>query len=203
MDRELQLLLLGGLIGFVGAILGGLAEAGFSYLFENLRHRREERRCWHKTALEWANTGRAESLQRVDLRGADLRGVDLAGADLSHANLHKATLSGATLSGANLFKVDLRGACLSGLLVELISGETSGTTREIPGSRVGADLSEANLFMANLSGANLATVNLENAILVATDLTKADLSGANVTDAQLVQAKSLKGAIMPDGTKHD
>jgi uncharacterized protein YjbI with pentapeptide repeats len=31
----------------------------------------------------------------------------------------------------------------------------------------------------------------------------ANLSGANVTDEQLAQARSLKGATMPDGTKHE
>jgi uncharacterized protein YjbI with pentapeptide repeats len=30
----------------------------------------------------------------------------------------------------------------------------------------------------------------------------ANLSGANATDVQLAHAKSLKGATMPDGTKH-
>jgi uncharacterized protein YjbI with pentapeptide repeats len=100
MDRELQFLLLGGLIGFVGAILGGLAKAGFSYLFKNLRYRREERRRWLKAALEWAATGRKESLRGADLRGADLQwvnlGFELEGsyqADLSCANLRKANLS--------------------------------------------------------------------------------------------------------------
>ena len=69
MDRELQLLLLGGMIGFVGAILGGVAEAGFGYVFGDLRYRREERRRWLRTALEWAAVGRKESLRRADLRG--------------------------------------------------------------------------------------------------------------------------------------
>ena len=35
------------------------------------------------------------------------------------------------------------------------------------------------------------------------ELRKADLSGARVTDDQLHQAKSLEGAIMPDGTVHE
>ncbi len=39
--------------------------------------------------------------------------------------------------------------------------------------------------------------NLEDANLV-----RADLTGANVTPEQLNRAKSLKGAIMPDGTIH-
>ena len=52
---------------------------------------------------------------------------------------------------------------------------------------------ERDLSGKNLSGANLRGASLE----------WADLEGANVTDDQLAQAKSLKGATMPDGTKHD
>jgi uncharacterized protein YjbI with pentapeptide repeats len=35
------------------------------------------------------------------------------------------------------------------------------------------------------------------------DLAWANLSGANVTSEQLGKAASLKGAAMPDGTKHE
>ena len=52
----------------------------------------------------------------------------------------------------------------------------------------GANLSGANLSGANLSGANLYNANLQNAI--------------GVTVQELQQAKSLQGAIMPDGTTH-
>ena len=34
------------------------------------------------------------------------------------------------------------------------------------------------------------------------DLTEADLTGAKVTQEQLKTVKSLKDAIMPDGSKH-
>jgi len=50
-----------------------------------------------------------------------------------------------------------------------------------------ADHREATLYPADLSGA---------------DLSAANLAGAIVTDEQLAQAKSLKGATMPDGTVH-
>jgi len=62
-----------------------------------------------------------------------------------------------------------------------------------------AKLNGANLFKAKLNGANLA-----GAILCGVNLEEADLTDA-VVDAkqQLAQAKSLKGATMPDGTKHD
>jgi uncharacterized protein YjbI with pentapeptide repeats len=54
-------------------------------------------------------------------------------------------------------------------------------------------VSGVTLFWASLVRANLHEANLE----------WANLSGANVTDEQLDQARSLKGATMPDGTKHE
>ena len=101
MDRELQLLLLGDLIGFVGAILGGLAEAGFSYLFEGFRYRRQERRRWLKAALEWGSTGKKQSLRGADLQGMRLPKAQLAEADLSYADLRKADLIGRISRGAH------------------------------------------------------------------------------------------------------
>jgi uncharacterized protein YjbI with pentapeptide repeats len=51
-----------------------------------------------------------------------------------------------------------------------------------------------------LSGADLRKTELEDANLSGADLSGADLSGAKgVTEEQLAQAKSLKGATMPDG----
>jgi uncharacterized protein YjbI with pentapeptide repeats len=82
----------------------------------------------------------------------------------------------------------------------------------------GADLREANLRYITLEGAALNGANLENADLrdaklSGIDLGGADLSGvvlsgadltdANVTEEQLATCKSLKGATMPDGSKHD
>ena len=60
------------------------------------------------------------------------------------------------------------------------------------------DLHGADLRMIDLGGADLHVANLSEA-----NLEWANLSGANVTDEQLAQARSLKGATMPDGTKHE
>jgi hypothetical protein len=111
----------------------------------------------------------------IDLRGANLRGADLYGANLSDADLR-----GADLYGADLYRADLRGA----------------------------DLSEAILGRVNLSGANLGGVNLGGADLGGANLSGVNLSEAdfrnaqNTTDEQLNKARLLKGAIMPDGSKH-
>ena len=68
----------------------------------------------------------------------------------------------------------------------------------------GANLSGANLSRANLSGANLSGARLSEADLSNTHLNAANLKGAiGVTVEELEkQAASLKGATMPDGSKH-
>jgi uncharacterized protein YjbI with pentapeptide repeats len=69
----------------------------------------------------------------------------------------------------------------------------------------GAYLAGADLSNANLTGANLTNANLRSADLSNVHLRKADLSGAEgVTNEQLEQqAKSLKGATMPNGKKYE
>ncbi len=57
----------------------------------------------------------------------------------------------------------------------------------------GAGLGQANLSGANLSGADLSRANLQSA----------NLKDANVADAQIEQARSLKGATMPNGQKYE
>lgn len=149
-------------------------------------------------------------LSRAYLNDADLRGADLSKADLNEANLGWAILSGtarsriflgpanlseAILCGASLRRANLRGANLSG--TDLSGADLSG-----------ANLSGANLSGTNLSDTDLSTVNLSNANLntakfSGADLCEADLRGAKgITDEQLGEAKSLEGAIMPDGSKH-
>ena len=83
-------------------------------------------------------------------------------------------------SWANLYQADLSGAVLSRAVLYHINLSK-------------ADLKGANLDRADLIGANLQEANL----------TGANLSGVNVTSEQLGKAASLKGATMPDGTKHE
>ena len=128
--------------------------------------------------LSVANLG-AAYLSDADLSGAFLRKADLRAAYLSEADLSDAFLVEANLSYANLRKADLREANLSY-----------------------ANLSDANLLGANLSEAYLVGTNLSRADLWDANLTGADLTGAVYTTEQLKQAKSLKGATIPDGTKH-
>jgi hypothetical protein len=92
----------------------------------------------------------------------------------------KEDLAGADLSYLDLSRLDLRDADL----------------REANLRR--SDLSHTDLRRANLEGANLART-----VLYEADLRDARLTGAEVTLLQLSQAKSLKGATMPDGRVHD
>jgi hypothetical protein len=146
--------------------------------------------------VRMVTAGHGKANQReVDLRKVNLRGADLREADLSAANLRKADLRGADLreadlSEADLYRADLRKADLRG-----------GSLREANLHK--ANLRRADLQGVNLRGANLRGANLRRAFLWGTDLRGVDLYEAKVTGEQLAQARSLKGATMPDGTVHE
>jgi len=167
-------------------------------------------------ALIRANLKRADlsgaHLTKANLRGADLQEVDLSGSDLEEANLSRANLVGVNLSGANLQRADLREA---GLVWANLSRARLGSANLSGAYLQVADLSEANLVDADLSGADLQAADLSKAHLGNTNLSRANLRGSKlgesvlwctnlsgVTDwsiEQLDQAKTLEGAIMPDG----
>jgi uncharacterized protein YjbI with pentapeptide repeats len=65
-----------------------------------------------------------------------------------------------------------------------------------------SNLSYASLREANLSYANLAYANLSNVKLIYADLERVNLMNATVSEKQLAKAKTLTGAIMPDGSIH-
>ena len=135
----------------------------------------------------------------IDLSGADLHIANLSGADLFGANLSGANLSGANLRITDLIGADLRGANLGGVNAggaDLLGANLSGANAYDADLRV-ANLYGANLRIALLGGADLGRANLSCAYLIG-----ADLSKATVTEEQLKKARSLKGATMPDGSKH-
>jgi hypothetical protein len=126
-------------------------------------------------------------LREVDLRlanlsGADLKGSDLGGADLRGANLSNANLSDTVLVGANLLPYD----------------ETQPAKLNAPNLLNGADPSDIDSSNDHLTPTNLGGADLSNA-----DLSGAYLTGAGVSEEQLATCKSLQGATMPDGSKHD
>jgi uncharacterized protein YjbI with pentapeptide repeats len=110
--------------------------------------------------------------------------ADLGGAFLPAADLNTSTLKNANLSGAMLVSANLSGAILSE--ADLRS----------------ANLGYANLESAELVGADLSRANLDRAVLKNADLSEANLTDAAVTEEQLDSCESLKGATMPDGSKH-
>jgi len=150
----------------------------------------------------YARTGEnGVDLSGANLSGAFLYGVDLSNADLSVSSLSHALLGEASLAGANLHLAFLKDANLSG--VDLTQ----------------ANLIQANLDSANLSNSDLIGTNLRSARLKDAALYQTNLRGANLTDADLRnaylgdaigvtvgqlerEARSLKGATMPDGSKH-
>jgi uncharacterized protein YjbI with pentapeptide repeats len=142
----------------------------------------------HRTILD--ESGLIEKHRPVvELTGANLNGVLLSeailpGVDLSGSLLEGVNLNDAFLSGANLNRAHLDGAVLSH-----------------------TDLNGANLYRAHLNGANLSDADLSGADLSEADLSNADLSNAQLSYAnpkeQLGQAKSLKGATMPNGQKYE
>jgi uncharacterized protein YjbI with pentapeptide repeats/FixJ family two-component response regulator len=170
-------------------------------------------------------TLRSINLSGANLKGADLRKALLGGAKLSEANLsdsdlNRASLRGATLRKATLLQPHLRDANLREADLHEAVLDNAGISNT---NLSGADLRNTKLRMAwlwnaNLQGAHLGGADLRGAQLLWTStyrkdngtanlsgviLDRADLTGAHVTDEQLASAKSLKGAIMPDGTKHD
>jgi uncharacterized protein YjbI with pentapeptide repeats len=138
----------------------------------------------------------------------DLRGIILRGAKLSKVNLSGANLSGADLSNADLSGAQLRKATPQDS--ERIPGESQNEydkavdkADKLPPGLLETALSGANLSGANLSGADLTGADLTSANLKGANLKGANLYRAEVTDEQLAATRSLQGATMPDGSKHD
>jgi uncharacterized protein YjbI with pentapeptide repeats len=173
----------------------------------------------------WNENPRGANLRGANLRGANLRGANLSGANLRGANLRGADLSGAHLIWAQLYQTTLDDATIGDkwrLVRDIVTDGASG--RDLRNEELSwADLSWADLSRADLSEANLSWADLSRADLSEANLHGADLSGANLSEAnlreaklgktnlseakvtaeQLAQARSLKGAALPDGTKHD
>jgi uncharacterized protein YjbI with pentapeptide repeats len=169
--------------------------------------------------LNQANLAHAD-LERTNLNGTNLAGAYLAEAKLQEASLEKADLQEANLYLANLAGASLIGAKLTGAdlyfanLSEADLGEANLERANLSEARLWsadlsganlseADLGEANLERANLNEARLWSADLSGANLSEADLSGADLGGAKVAKKHLATAGSLKGATLPDGTRHE
>jgi uncharacterized protein YjbI with pentapeptide repeats len=169
--------------------LSGASLAGVSLTFANLNRLNFSEADMSKSDLGGANLTKSY-LSCINLSGANLSGATLSGADLFEANLSAADLTHANLSKANLNGADLRSCCLND--ADLSDADLSGVNLNV-GDLVGANLRGAKLGKAKLLGADLRQA----------DLSRADLSGTDITQTELEKVKSLAGAILPDGTKHE
>jgi uncharacterized protein YjbI with pentapeptide repeats len=147
-------------------------------------------------SLQWAELPEANlqgaNLREANLQRADLEGANLQKADLDRANLQGANLRDANLQGADLQRANLKGANLRRAVLE--EAELGSANLQ------GADLTMANLQEAFLRRANLQEAFLSRVNLQGTDLQRANLRGAReITRDQMREARTLKGATLPDG----
>jgi len=117
-------------------------------------------------------------LENIYLNGANMEKANLEGCYFWGADLSATYLKDANLENANLGEVNLENAWLEGANLKTFS---------ISGNMKGARLMQADLTGIDLSGVDLSGANLQN---------------AKVTSKQLAKALSIKGAIMPNGSKH-
>ena len=132
------------------------------------------------------------TLDGVDLHGVNwsrayIKQVNLSNTFLYKANFTETLFSQVDLNYAYLVKANFRYASLDG--VDLRDAVLTL-----------ADFTGADFTDTDLTGANLTGANLNKAKLIETTFDGANLSKAFVTPEQLKQAKSLKGATMPDGS---
>jgi uncharacterized protein YjbI with pentapeptide repeats len=144
--------------------------------------------------LSSANLSDAKLLGRVLLLDADLTGAYLNRANLIDAILLNATLSRADLSNANLKGAILNGAILNGSPVDIIQLRVLLSPRTFE---------FVPIFIKDSSKATndaMKGVMKDTREHILKNLKNSDLQAAK---EQLATVKSLKGATMPDGTKHD
>jgi uncharacterized protein YjbI with pentapeptide repeats len=158
-----------------------------------------------KANLQGANL-EAANLQRAYLEGANLREATLRKANLHKAKLHNADLEVADLREANLQRAYLLEANLSAADLERANLRQTDLRRANlqRANLLGADLYDTNLADANLTKADLQEANLRTAFLIRTNLQDANLSRVKYLDRTFhLDEANLKGATMPDGSKHE
>lgn len=126
--------------------------------------------------------------------------ITLGGGILGETTVNETVLSRADLTGAELSRVFLTEGYLT--RVHLIGADLHGSHLD-KANLIAADLREANMTGASLKGTKLFGADLRGAKLNGANLSEANLRGAKVTSEQLATVKSLTGAIMPDGSKHE
>ncbi|CAF3800976.1 unnamed protein product [Rotaria socialis] len=110
------------------------------------------------------------------------------------ATFEKSTLINATIENSSFDYVHFIDSNLSGAKI-FMSNFTHASMKNI-------DLTGATLEMCNFSSTNLAGCIMTNANIHLSYFVDSDLTGCQgITDVQLAQAKSIAGAILPNGSK--
>jgi uncharacterized protein YjbI with pentapeptide repeats len=142
------------------------------------------------------------SLPKANLRTSNFHASNLVGANFYHADLDDSDFSWAKLMGANLcaglIRVNLSSANLEKAILKqanLTGARLWHTTFK------GANLQFANFLLKNPYFRDKS--NLEPATLMNVDFTDADLKNAIISATQLLGARSLSGAVMPNGQLFD
>ena len=132
------------------------------------------------------------SLLDIDLNEAHVWNINFSRSSLIRAKMNGASLYGADLSEAKLIDADLSKS-------NLLSANL-GKALFIRGNLTGANLTKANLTEANLTGVCWDGANLEGADLTGAYILDESGTKISVSEEQLQGVRSLRGAIMPDGT---
>lgn len=224
-DSNVESIISLGDANLTGCDLGGLSLPWIDLSGANLR----EANLTH-TILQGSNLSNAKldcaTLQGADLHLANLSSAHLDGANLSHCGLRGADLRSTSLEDAILMEAELGPGMLIGWSISprdqnfpsllrdrLVDGMDIDKT---PGSNYArTDLANARLNGANLEGANLSYAVARDIELREADLSRTDLRELTkysdfpsprdrVANETLVeQAKSLRGAILPNGQKYE
>lgn len=119
-------------------------------------------------------------------------GCDLSEVRFSMENFYKANLTNALLVRSHFYSSTFYSSTFDGAnLVDVYAYNLKASGSSFKNANLeGSDFSHANLSSCDFTGANITNV----------DFSYTDLARAKLTDMQLKQVKSLKGAIMPDGT---
>lgn len=171
MSETLLAVIIGGAFGFLGALIGILTNVWLENQRTHNANITEIRRRLVGDHPQLSETMRFIRLQRKRKWPMFWKREqpDLSLADLKGISLSKQDLRNVIFYRADLSHADLDYSDLRG-----------------------ADLSKATLRKADLHGANLSNARLDGI-----DLSEANLYDAIITEEQLLQARSIKGAILP------
>ncbi len=143
-------------------------------------------------------------LEEADLTGAYLENADLTGANLKGANLQGAHLNGANLSGAQFQLAVLRDADLTGVTTRDVPSSASqgGPTNFEEALLKDAIFDKGNFAVSYACFGPLSDQSLKEELTRWKSQREWDFETPPISSPidQLREAKSLAGAVMPDGT---